>query len=214
MKSACGIDYYNVGISRLCGIYGIENNRRRICTLCVLDNIDARTVSPNLKLVNSRRSEGVSRTEQNLFALSLIHCGKLTDCSSLAHAVYTDYKDNGRLCYQTHILAAVKQFGNDIFHFRLDFVGGFKLLFSCVFLECFRNLNSRYHSDIRHNKNFFKLGIEVIGNLIDIVKKVVDCTRHFISGLCKTEVDFTENSHWFFLSALCQTEFFSHFGSL
>ena len=59
MKSACGVDNNDIGVSRLGGIYRIKYDCGRVSALGVLYYINTRAVGPDLKLVNCRRTEGV-----------------------------------------------------------------------------------------------------------------------------------------------------------
>ena len=107
MKSSRGVNYDNVAVSCLCGIYRVKNNSRRVCSLGVLYYINTGSVRPNLKLVDCRGTECVGRSQNDLFALGLVHRRQFAYGRGFTYAVDAYYKYDGRYGYKPHILAAV-----------------------------------------------------------------------------------------------------------
>ena len=69
MDTAGSVTDNNIGI--FLDAFGncVEYNRRRVRPLIVFYNIDTGTVRPDFQLVNRRGTEGVGRSEDDLFPL-------------------------------------------------------------------------------------------------------------------------------------------------
>ena len=55
-----------------------------------------------------------------------------------------------------------------------------------IFSELLANLGRGIHSDVAHDENFFKIVVELIGDILIFADSGVDSTRHGFSGLFQT----------------------------
>ena len=78
---------------------GIKHHRRRVAALGVLNHGDAGTLAPYLQLLNGRRTEGIRRTQNHLFALPFQPGGQLADGGGFTSTIDADYQNNrGAAC--------------------------------------------------------------------------------------------------------------------
>ena len=96
MKSACGINYHNIAISCLCSVKRVIYNSTGVTALSVLYNLNTCSVSPYLQLVNSSRTESISRRNNYLFALLLELVAELADSCSFTCTINTDNHNYSR----------------------------------------------------------------------------------------------------------------------
>ena len=69
MEAAGGVDDDNVGAPGFAGADAVIDHGGGIAPLLMADDIDARALGPDLKLVGSGGAEGVARAEQDALAL-------------------------------------------------------------------------------------------------------------------------------------------------
>ena len=105
MQSARSVDYQHVCAALLGGCCGIENNSGGIGALLVAYDIHTDAIRPYAELIYRCGTEGVSRRENDLFALALEACGYLGYTRGLTYAVYPDNEHHSRLCIKTERLA-------------------------------------------------------------------------------------------------------------
>ena len=195
VQTACGIADDDIAISCFACGNGVKNNGGGIGTFFVFDDVNTCTGGPFIKLFDRGGTESIGRTEDDLFAFGFIHGSKFADGGGLTHAVDTDHQQNGRNGDQPHILTAVEHFGNDILQFRFDLIGFFDAFGTNAGTQFFDDRNGSFHADVGHDENFFKFHVQVIGKFVKRVHHIVNGTRHFVSRLGQTEVDFLKNCH-------------------
>src|SRR6185369_4272225 len=94
----------------------------------LLDDLNPRTVRPDLELVRSRRSKRIRGTDQNLISFVFDPLCKLANGCRFSDTVYADYHQNVRLdrCVDgpfvdlSSFLGMMKDFQEFIFHSSLE----------------------------------------------------------------------------------------------
>ena len=153
------------------------------------------TFSPYLELLNSRRTECISRSNDDLFALRCEPCRKLSYGSGLACTVNTDNKYYGRLCGKIELFVLSKHTGD----YLLQLVLYKRRLFDALFLYSLSQLradvNGGLNANVAHNKSFFKLLKEVLVDFCERVKQGIYLSHHRVTGFSYTLCNFFKKSH-------------------
>src|SRR5687768_7471745 len=96
MKTAGGIDKENVNASALGSLHPIVNNRGRIGTGSLFDQLHTGSPAPSFQLFDRRGAKRVTRDQQNLLAVGFILGGEFADGGGFADAVDAEEQHDPR----------------------------------------------------------------------------------------------------------------------
>ena len=88
-------------------IQGVEDHGRGIGTGSVGNELAARSVCPDSKLIDRGGTESVGRGQKHRAALGAVAMGELANRRRLAGAVYADHEDDRRLALRAALRAPV-----------------------------------------------------------------------------------------------------------
>ena len=196
MEPSCRIYYHYVALSCLCGFKSVVHYGSRIGALGVLYYVNACSLCPHLKLVDSCRTECVRCRYEDLLALLFELVAELAYGCGLACAVYADdhYYCGGYGKVQTCVVAHyLRDNFMDKSHYLLG-VGDAALLY--LLAEPVAYLLGGLNSDIAH----YHLLLELVEKLlVDNGKRVeysLDTAEKEILGLSQTAGNFRKKSHY------------------
>ena len=90
MQAPCGIDDQDIRAARLRSFHRIEQDRRRIRSLLLLNQRHAGALGPDRQLVAGRGAKGVGCANQNIVAFGFDSLRQLANRRRLADAVHAD----------------------------------------------------------------------------------------------------------------------------
>ena len=154
VKAPGGIADDDIHVPRNARLQRVEDHRRGVSALLVLDDIHACPVRPHGQLVDGRRAEGIRRAQQHLFALGFVHGRHLADGGGLTRAVDADHQDHGGDGDEAHVLAAVQQLRDDVLQLLFDLAGFLDLLAFDALLELLHHLHGGVDAHVAHHENF------------------------------------------------------------
>ena len=100
MQSSGGIDDEDIRFPLIGHSNRVKDHGCRIRPLILPDQLNARTVTPHGKLFDRRRTEGIRRCHDHLFAIVFQKMRDFADGGRFAHTIYADHEDHGRLGIQ------------------------------------------------------------------------------------------------------------------
>ena len=183
MEPPGGIADDDVAVTGDPGLNGIEDHRRGIGALFVLDDVHPRALGPDVQLVDGSRPEGIRRAEDHLFALGLIHGSHFADGGGFARAVDADDKDHRRNGDEPHILAAVEQVGDDALQLLFHLGRLFDLFALYAVFELLHHLHGGGDANVPHDEDLLQLHVKIVLEGIEGIEHIVDGARHFVPGL-------------------------------
>ena len=175
MKTPCRVTDQYIGLSCLCGIYGIIDHRRRISAVRAADHIDSRAVRPLCKLVSCSRPECVRSGDQHLLSLSLQDTGELSHRCGLTDTVDTDHKYDRLLLLKiirslTHTHLLLDALDQELL--ALGRLSQMPLLH--ILLHALDDVIGRIDADIPHDQDLLELLIKIVVDLRGAVKHRID----------------------------------------
>jgi len=160
LQPAGGIDEQDIDVSCVSSLPGIEDNCSRIRSRLLRDHGDIIALTPHLQLLNRGGAKGIAGSKHDRVSVVLQVMGKFADRRCLTGTVDTHHEDDEwaiRLFYPKWLLDRFKNAEQRSFEASLQRVQIFEFVSSQALLQVADDQLGRVHSDIRHDKQGFKL---------------------------------------------------------
>ena len=195
------VNYQNIRTPSLRRRQSVKQHRRRISSLFLLDQLNARTRRPDLKLVVRGGSKSIGGTDQHVVAFVLDTLGELADGGCFADAVYADDHQDIRLdrfvdgAFVGH--AAFRRMMENVEQFPLHRVFERGKIADLgprnAPPHAVEYLHRGRHADVGRDEHFLKLVqerfVDLFAALEDRIEPIIDRMPRFLDGLRKAHAD-------------------------